>query len=204
MSGLSISIIIDKKDRTLPKPFNNRPGYDMRYVQSHVLNYCGYGGEQLERLYATERLYDNLSIIRQDKNLIQWAVRVRINLQDLLLQQKFSVYHRFCLFASYPGEREPSNAQIAWNSLANDNTPNEKKFLGLTPCKVKNPISLDQIKMRLNKEYGEYIKKYNRLPYIAEFEISRYQEYIIPYDWIGRKKNQLRNRFQERHLELET
>ena len=93
MSGLSISIIINKKDRTLPKPFNNRPGYDMRYVQSYVLNYCGYGGEQLERLYATERLYDNLSIIRQDENLIQWAVRVRINLQDLLLQQKFSVYH---------------------------------------------------------------------------------------------------------------
>jgi len=93
MSGLSISIIINKKDRTLPKPFNNRPGYDMRYVQSYVLNYCGYGGEQLERLYATKRLYDNLSIIRQDENLIQWAVRVRINLQDLLLQQKFSVYH---------------------------------------------------------------------------------------------------------------
>ncbi|CAG8826073.1 284_t:CDS:1, partial [Cetraspora pellucida] len=88
--------------------------------------------------------------------------------------------------------------------LANDNTPNEKKFLGLTPHKVKNPISLDQIKIRLNKEYGEYIKKYNRLLYIAEFEISRYQEYIILYDWIGRKKNQLRNRFQERLLKLKT
>ncbi|CAG8459045.1 22451_t:CDS:2 [Cetraspora pellucida] len=33
MSGLSISIIIDKKDRILPKSFNNRPGYDMRYVE---------------------------------------------------------------------------------------------------------------------------------------------------------------------------
>ncbi|CAG8841510.1 37039_t:CDS:2, partial [Gigaspora margarita] len=44
-------------------------------------------------------------------------------------------------------ERVPSNVQLAW---------------------------LNQITMRLNKEYAEYIKKYNRLPYIAEFEIHTY------------------------------
>ena len=43
------------------------------------------------------------TIVRKDENLIQWAVRVRINLQELLIKQKFSVYHNFCLFASYPG-----------------------------------------------------------------------------------------------------
>ncbi|RIB08536.1 hypothetical protein C2G38_2211451 [Gigaspora rosea] len=100
-------------------------------------------------------------------------------------------------------ERDLSNARLAWLSLPNDNTLDDKKFLGLTPCKVKNPISLDQIKMRFNKEYAKYIKKYNRLPYITESEISTYQEYIILYNWIGRKKNQLRNRFQKRLSEIE-
>ncbi|CAJ0835813.1 11118_t:CDS:2 [Entrophospora sp. SA101] len=64
-------------------------------------------------------------------------------------------------------------------------------------------IRKNQIKIRLNKEYAEYIKKYNRYPYDAEFEISMYQEYTIPYDWIIRKKSQLRSRFQKRLLEIE-
>ena len=29
--------ILDKKDRTLPKPFNIRPGYDMKYVTKYIL-----------------------------------------------------------------------------------------------------------------------------------------------------------------------
>src|SRR4051794_16016855 len=99
MSNLNITIILDKKDRTLPKPFNNRPGYDMKYVASYVSNYAGF---KFNELFDTERLYDNLSIVRNDENLIQWAVRVRID-QELLIKQKFSVYHNFCLFASYPG-----------------------------------------------------------------------------------------------------
>src|SRR5581483_9744612 len=65
-------------------------------------------------------------------------------------------------------EKEPSNARRAWNNLANDNTPDDKKFLGLIPQKIKNPNSLDQLKIRLNKEYAEYIKEYNRYPYKAE------------------------------------
>jgi len=50
-------------------------------------------------------------------------------------------------------ERVPSNARLAWNSLANDGTPNDEKFLTLIPHKIKNPVSLDRIKMRFNKEY---------------------------------------------------
>ncbi|CAJ0849315.1 3931_t:CDS:1, partial [Entrophospora sp. SA101] len=79
----------------------------------------------------------------------------------------------------------------------------DKKFLTLIPHKIKNPVSLDQIKTRLNKEYAEYIKKYNRYPYNAEFEISCYQEYCIPNYWIDSKKSQLRSRFQQRLLEIE-
>ncbi|RIB12372.1 hypothetical protein C2G38_2200858 [Gigaspora rosea] len=198
MSGLSISIIIDKKDRTLPKPFNNCPGYDMRYVQSYVLNYCGYGGEQLERLYATERLYDNLSIVRQDENLIQWAVRVRIDLQDLLLQQKFSVYHQSCLFASFPGV--PSNARLAWNSLGNDNTPDDMKFLGLTRREVKN----SQTREQFNQWRTKWIELYKNNPMMCSSIINRqYKEYYIPDNWIECKKSQLLVRFQKRLLKLE-
>jgi len=100
-------------------------------------------------------------------------------------------------------EKEPSNARLAWNSLPNDNTPDDKKFLGLIPQKIKNPDSLDRLKTHLNKEYAEYIKEYNRYPYIAEFEIGIYQEYIISHNWINRKKEQLRYRFSKRLQQLE-
>ena len=101
-------------------------------------------------------------------------------------------------------EKEPSNARLAWNSLPNDGTSDDEKFLTLIPHKIKNPTPLDRIKMRLNKEYAEYIKKYNRYPVGAEFKIRTYKEYIIPDDWIGRKKSQLRERFRKRLLEIET
>ncbi|RHZ83490.1 hypothetical protein Glove_92g20 [Diversispora epigaea] len=88
-------------------------------------------------------------------------------------------------------ERVPSNIRLAWNSLPNDEIPDDKKFLTLISYKIKNPTSLDQIKMRLNNEYAEYIKKYNRYPLFAEDKIRRYKEYIIPDYWISRKKSQL-------------
>ncbi|RHZ69850.1 hypothetical protein Glove_277g12 [Diversispora epigaea] len=100
-------------------------------------------------------------------------------------------------------ERIPSNARLAWLSLPNDNIPDDEKFLTLIPYKIRNPISLDRIKMRLNKEYTEYIKKYNRYPVCAEDEIRTYKEYIIPDYWIGSKKSQLQERFRKRLLEIE-
>ncbi|CAG8819708.1 31151_t:CDS:2, partial [Gigaspora margarita] len=69
-------------------------------------------------------------------------------------------------------EKELSNARLAWNNLANDGTSNDEKFLTLIPHKIKNPVSLNRIKMHLNKEYTKYIKKYNRYPYNAKFEIT--------------------------------
>ena len=32
MSGFDIATIIDKKDKTLPKPYINRPGFDMKNI----------------------------------------------------------------------------------------------------------------------------------------------------------------------------
>ncbi|RIB15568.1 hypothetical protein C2G38_2039253 [Gigaspora rosea] len=286
MYGFDISIILDKKDRTLPKPFNNHPGYDMKYVMAYCLNYTGYGYEQYVKLFATERLYDNLSIVRLDENLIQWAVQVKIDLQDLLLQQKFSVYHRFCLFAFYPGgkledfnyyhpkpfkngtaicfgcwkvicvnvnvkpkkkhhfsrgryvkilepkdlilehwdrdcfrpktdfgyariiqkfwrsfkEKKPSNARLAWNSLANNNTSDDKKFLGLTQHKVKN----SQTREQFNQWHTKWIELYKNNPMMCSSIINRQsKEYYISDNWIECKKSQLLVRFQKRLLEIQ-
>src|SRR6185436_13495119 len=102
MSGLNISIIIDKKAKS-QKLINNRPGYDMRYVNSYILNYCGINDLQrfFDELFETERQYDILSVIRPFETLKQWAIRVRIPLQELVSEKKRSVYHVHCLFGGF-------------------------------------------------------------------------------------------------------
>nr|CAG8541308.1 12381_t:CDS:2 [Entrophospora candida] len=265
MSGLDITIILGNKQRQLPKPFNNRPGYDMKYVMIY-LNYYHpiYYGENLEKLFDTEKKYDNLSIVKRDEKLIQWAVRVRIDLQDLLSENKLGMYHRYCLFASYPGgrlvfradvdikpkktfdhaykrfaemvepkdlmqdhwdnycsrpktdfgrariiqrawrrfqEKEPSNARLAWNSLPNDNTPDDKKFLGLTQHKIKNPQTREQFDQWRTKSIAMYKQCNLNIP--LDIYVREYEEYYIPYNWIDSKKSQLQSRFQKRLLEIE-
>ena len=101
MSGFDVITILDKKDRTLPKPFNIRPGYDMKYVVSYIGNYFAFDGKRYDELFNNERLFDILSIIKQNETPVQWAIRVRVPLQNLLNAGKFSVYHRLCLFASF-------------------------------------------------------------------------------------------------------
>ena len=96
-------------------------------------------------------------------------------------------------------ERVPSNAKLAWNSLSNNGTSEDKKFLGIIPRKIKNPITRQQFELRLTKEIAEYNKYQGRCMVPNRY----YVEYYIPYDWIGSKKSQLRIRFQKRLLELE-
>jgi len=38
---------------------------------------------------------------------------------------------------------------------------------------------------------------------LSYFYNNKYEEYYIPYDWIGRKKNQLRDRFSKHLQQLE-
>ncbi|CAG8638322.1 10078_t:CDS:1, partial [Diversispora eburnea] len=102
MSGLNITTIIDKKVKSV-KLINNHPGYDMKYVQSYIYNYCGINDYQryFDNLYETERQYDTLSVIRPHETLKQWAIRVRIPLQELVSEKKRSVYHVHCLFGVF-------------------------------------------------------------------------------------------------------
>src|SRR4051812_6373523 len=100
MTGFDVITILDKKDRTLPKPFNIRPGYDMKYVVSYIENYFAFDRKLYDELFNNERLFDILSIIKQNETPIQWAILVRVPLQNLLNAGKFNIYHRLCLFAS--------------------------------------------------------------------------------------------------------
>ena len=37
MSGFGVNIILDKEfNKVVPKPINNRPGYDMRYISAYT------------------------------------------------------------------------------------------------------------------------------------------------------------------------
>ncbi|PKY38909.1 hypothetical protein RhiirA4_483845 [Rhizophagus irregularis] len=100
MSRLSSNIILDEWfNKIVPKPINNRPGYDMKYVSAYIVNYCY--GTDLKKIIGIEWEYDTLSVVKPGQSLVAWAVSVRIRLQELLANQRFSVYHRHCLFAGF-------------------------------------------------------------------------------------------------------
>ncbi|RIB03539.1 hypothetical protein C2G38_2224775 [Gigaspora rosea] len=168
MLSISIFIIIDKKAKS-QKPINNKPGYDMKYINSYIYKYCSINDYQrfFDELFETERRYDTLSVIKPYKTLVQWAIRVRVPLQELVSEKKKSVYHVHSLFGAFEDE----------------------KFLGLTYYKVKNPQTRDQF----NQWNTEKIAIYRRCnPNMVSYFINnKYKEYYIPYDWISRKKIQL-------------
>ncbi|RHZ69718.1 hypothetical protein Glove_280g70 [Diversispora epigaea] len=286
MSGINISIIIDKKAKS-QKLINNRPGYDMKYVVSYIYNYCGINDYQryFDDLYETEKRYDTLSVIRPHETLKQWAIRVRVPLQELVSEGKRSVYHVHALFLGFgkgkfvdhdyyrprihkanmaicldcmkliridnvkptkkfhnarsryveiikPEDlmqkhwnnecdkpktdfgrarviqrafrnyknRPESLATQAWNAMRNDGTLDNEKLLGLTPRKVKN----SQTREQFNQWRTKWIELYKNNPMRRSYIVNRqYKEDYIPDDWIGRKKDQLRYRFQKRLLEIE-
>ena len=75
----------------------------MKYVVSYIYNYCGINDLQrfFDELFETERQYDILSVIRPFETLKQWAIRVRVPLQELVSEKKRSVYHVHCLYGGF-------------------------------------------------------------------------------------------------------
>ncbi|RIB01733.1 hypothetical protein C2G38_2229856 [Gigaspora rosea] len=96
-------------------------------------------------------------------------------------------------------EKELSNARLARNSLPNDNTPDDRKFLGLTRYKVKN----SQTREQFNQWHTKWIEIY-KTDYMmrSSIIIRQYEEYYIPVNWISSKKSQLQIRFQKRLLKI--
>ncbi|RIB28846.1 hypothetical protein C2G38_2156800 [Gigaspora rosea] len=221
MSGFDIATIIDKKDKTLPKPYINRSGFDMKYAVSYISHYGKTYANKLNQIFDNERLFDTLSTIKQNETLVQWAIRVRISLQDLPRIHKshmaicfgcwklikiddvqpkksFHFTRRRYVDRLVP-KKEPSNARLAWNSLPNNNTPDDKKFLGLTRCKIKNPQTREQFNQWRTKWIEIYKNDYMMRSSII---IRQYEEYYILVNWISSKKSQLQVRFQKRLLEI--
>jgi len=98
-----IDIILDKDfNKIVPKPVNNRPGFDIEYLRAYIMNYCSSYANEFEKLLEVEKRFDNLSIIRPHETPKQWAIRVRVALQALITEEKKeSFYHKFCLFGSF-------------------------------------------------------------------------------------------------------
>ncbi|CAJ0831512.1 9978_t:CDS:2 [Entrophospora sp. SA101] len=160
------------------------------------------GHNRLNRVIDAERPYDSISMIFDGETPIQWACRVRIALQELCSWGgPRSTFHQYCLHATYTQGANFDKHNYSRGRLYEDGTAICFRCMKLMHVNV----NLDQIKIRLNKEYAEYIKKYNRYPGNAEFEISWYRKYYIPdnNNWIYYKKSQLRSRFQKRLLEIE-
>src|SRR2546430_1468220 len=60
------------------------------------------GHNALDRVVDAENPYDCISIIFEDEIPVQWACRIRMSLQELLGPGgPCSVYHQYCLHASY-------------------------------------------------------------------------------------------------------
>jgi hypothetical protein len=99
MPGAMGKIIIDKiYNKTVPKPINLRPGYDMKHVFNSYPQTDNY---RYKKVVKIEKQYNHLSIIRPCETPQQWANCVRGSLQDLLSKREYSLYHVYCLFASF-------------------------------------------------------------------------------------------------------
>ncbi|RIA82417.1 hypothetical protein C1645_881058 [Glomus cerebriforme] len=96
--GKFIDIILDEVyNKSMPKPINLRPGYDIEYIRNRYgFLYPG----QFEKIVEVEKIYDNLSIISSYETPQQWAIRVKDALQALITEGHKSYYHVFCLFGS--------------------------------------------------------------------------------------------------------
>ena len=97
--GKFIDIILDEVyNKSVPKPINLRPGYDIEYIRNRYgFLYPG----QFEKMVEVEKKYDNLSIISSYETPQQWAIRVKDALQALITEGHKSYYHVFCFFGSF-------------------------------------------------------------------------------------------------------
>ncbi|RIA94653.1 hypothetical protein C1645_817708 [Glomus cerebriforme] len=93
-----IDIILDEVyNKSVPKPINLHPGYDIEYIRNcYSFLYPG----QFEKMVEVKKIYDNLPIISSYETPQQWTIRVKDALQALITKGHGSYYYAFCLFRS--------------------------------------------------------------------------------------------------------
>ncbi|GES76163.1 hypothetical protein GLOIN_2v1792321 [Rhizophagus clarus] len=66
------TIILDEQfNKIVPKPINNRSGYNMKYVSAYIVNHCY--GTDLKKIIRIEWEYDTLSVVKPGQSLVAWA-----------------------------------------------------------------------------------------------------------------------------------
>ena len=55
-SNKCIDTILDKDyNKIVPKPVNNRPGFDINYLRAYVINYNSYYANQFKKVLKVEK-----------------------------------------------------------------------------------------------------------------------------------------------------
>ncbi|RIA99395.1 hypothetical protein C1645_811418 [Glomus cerebriforme] len=114
--------------------------------------------------------------------------------EKLYKDEKFKVgrhsFHIYCINAK-KGENLSSLSSDEVNKIyqtywvMNDDTSDDKKYLGVIPQKIKNHITRQQYNLHNAEKITIINKGYN-------YSSSReYKEYYLPNNWIERKKEQL-------------
>ncbi|CAG8767708.1 20690_t:CDS:1 [Dentiscutata erythropus] len=75
-------------------------------------------------------------------------------------------------------------AKRVWNMVGNDGTPNEKKFLGITPRDIRIP----------DDRYVWYIDRKILAKDVPAYHQNGLYDHYTPYKWAEKKKDQLRER----------
>ncbi|UZO23104.1 uncharacterized protein OCT59_015448 [Rhizophagus irregularis] len=124
MSRLSSNIILDEWfNKIVPKPINNRPGYDMKYVSTYIVNYCY--SIDLKKIIGIEWKYDTLSVVKpgfgNGKMVNSDYNQPRINKSNMAI-----------CFDCWKLE-----------AVRNDNTLKEKKFLNIPSGGIRCTVNLD-------------------------------------------------------------
>ncbi|RHZ88205.1 hypothetical protein Glove_25g59 [Diversispora epigaea] len=95
MSGFDIALTLDKKNRALLKSFNIRLGFDIKYVESYILNYTRSYANKLNYVFNNKRLFNNLSTIKHKEISFQWVLRFNGIIRLRIHKNHMAIYFDF-------------------------------------------------------------------------------------------------------------
>ncbi|RGB34149.1 hypothetical protein C1646_760947 [Rhizophagus diaphanus] len=169
-------------NKIVPKPINNHPGYDIKYVSAYIVNYCY--GTDLKKIIGIEWEYDTLSVVKPGQSLVAWA--------DLGMARcgwcRYGYEIKSENLIKYHWDNECFKAKTPdgiWEVVRNNNTLKEKKFLNMPSRGIHCTVNLDiwhQLSDRLaiarNKIQCNYIM--SSAPNFEPAYISPAKQEMIP------------------------
>ncbi|CAG8465498.1 23236_t:CDS:2 [Racocetra persica] len=71
-------------NKSVPKPINLRPEYDLEYVKKYYVECGSYNYNCVENMCKLEKRYNDLAIIKPREIPQQWVIRIKDDLKDLI------------------------------------------------------------------------------------------------------------------------